>query len=238
MKNNYSPEQYKRFSNIFFVITIVCLIIGLPTLLFGGFIFVIVACITLYFSRSYKKLSNEDRQTENSIAFTQDDMEQFPLPYQIPIFSSDIGNESPLNRNNQFQALTDINTLNSYLEEAMKIANISSKLNMCTEDINFETIDESQSKLVFSPYTTTGKKSKYPLMLRFFTYNFFDFGEPSDSYKGEIYYLQDGNIGKARIVCRTNKIYTVNIGLIGTSLKIKSIESTDINGITHTLYKI
>lgn len=243
MKKQYSPKQYKKFSTIFLILAIVSLIIGIPTFAFGGFIFVIIACIALYFSISYKKLSNKPNQNqiqqrENDIIFTQDDFEQFSLPYQIPVFSSEKGNESALNKNNQFQALTDINTLNFYLNEAKEIANISSELNICTEDINFEKINESQSKLVFTPYTKTGKKSKYPLMFRFFTHNFFDFDDSSDSYRGEIYYMQDGNIGKARIICRTNGIYVVNIGLIGTSLKIKSIKNTGANGIEKTLYKV
>lgn len=191
------------------------------------------------FNISNKSIKN---QTSSSVEpktnyFSNKDMEQFSLPYQFPIFSSDKCTEFPLNTNNQFQALTDIKNINNFLKCAQNLAHIETPLEICTESINFININESQAKLILTPYTPTGKKSKYPLLLRFYTENFFIFNNADDSYKGELFYMQDGTIGKAHIICRTNKIYTINLGLIGTSLSIKSIESTTANGEKIFLYK-
>lgn len=189
----------------------------------------------IFFSIFYKKLSK--KPVQNHIQQTENDFKQFSTPYQISEFSNEKGNEFPLNKNNQLQALADIDALNFYLEEARETANIPSELSICAQDINFEKTNDSQSRLVFFPCTKTGKKPKYPFMLRFFTHNFFDLDISADSYRGEICYLQDGSIGKARVICRTGGIYIVNIGLIGTSLKITSIENAEANGIKKVLYK-
>lgn len=180
----------------------------------------------------------EKKADPPEIFFTNDDMEQFDLPYQMPIFSSKRGNNFHLNINNQYQANSDINLINSYLEEARQLAHIKCKLFICTNDIDYSFIGEGQTELICTPYTKTGKKAKYPLSLNFYTNNFFEFNNSTNSYKGEIYYMQDGSIGKARIVCRVREIYIIHLGLIGSSLKVKRIETIDSkHGLKTNLYK-
>lgn len=136
---------------------------------------------------------------------------------------------------NRFQALVDISYMNEFLKEACRLGNIKSKLEICTEEVLWK--GNEPSTLTKTPHTKTGKAPKYIVDL-FFTTRDSDEFEPIDNYFGHIYYMQDGSIGKAWLVCWIKKkMYCIHIGLVGTSLAIKKIETNAQNGEKEVIYK-
>ncbi len=63
----YSPKAYKTFSTIFTIIAIITFIIGIPTIMFGGWIFLIIGGICLYFAHSYSKMNKQAVTGNNQI---------------------------------------------------------------------------------------------------------------------------------------------------------------------------
>lgn len=63
----YSPKAYKTSSTIFVVIAIVTFIIGIPTIMFGGWIFLIIGGICLYFGIRYSKMNKQAVTGNNQI---------------------------------------------------------------------------------------------------------------------------------------------------------------------------
>lgn len=123
---------------------------------------------------------------------------------------------------NRFQALTDISYMNEFLKEARSLANIKQRLEICTEEVLWE--GESVSSLEKTPHTKTGKVPKYIVDFFFTTRDCMEC-DPPDYYLGHIYYMQDGSVGKAWVMCWIKKTgYRIDIGLVGTSLIIKKIE--------------
>ena len=143
-----------------------------------------------------------------------------PIDYSAIPYDLSVGWKSS---DNKFQALTDISYMNDFLREARKLGNIKQKLEICTEEILFD--GEGVSTLEKLPNTKTGKVPKYIAKLNFTTRSWEEF-EPQEHYFGDIYYMQDGTIGKACLVCWIRKkMYCIHIGLVGTSLVIKKIET-------------
>lgn len=156
--------------------------------------------------------------------FSEKDMEQFILPYEIPKFNSHVSNKKNLSNNNQIQAINDISLINNFLDYAYKNNYIKIKYSIPINNICFNSTNTDCSKLVFQPYTRTGKKSKYPLVLDYKTKGCYDYN-PNFAYWGEISYMQDGNIGKVRAICWIkHDMCVLNLGLIGSTLSIKSVE--------------
>lgn len=139
---------------------------------------------------------------------------------------------------NRYRALLDIAYMNEFLTEARKIGNIREHLEICTEEVLWD--GQCVSELIKIPHTKTGKVPKYIVDFRFATRDC-DAYEPSDNYFGDIYYMQDGTIGKAEIVCWEGKeMCKVFIGLQGTTLRIKKIQmlcGVGVNRTLKTIYK-
>lgn len=172
--------------------------------------------------------SKEEKQKEvhNAVVYQPIDYSAVPYDLKSGLNSSD----------NRFQALTDISFMNEFLKEARKLCNIKEPLEICTEEILWE--GQCVSKLERMPHTKTGKAPKYIVKLRFATRDSDEF-EPLDNYFGDIYYMQDGTIGKAWLVCWKRKtMYAIDIGLVGTSLVIKKVEtSSQKNPEKRVIYK-
>lgn len=175
---------------------------------------------------------------------TPEDMERFSgFRYQLncDIITDHGYNKMVLNKNNQFEALTDITYMNNFLKEARMLAPLP-LLEICTEEIDFlgnpEQNFEGMTHLELKPYTKTGKISKYPVILHYYTTNYTVF-DSTDNYFGHISYLQDGSIGKAKLICwEKNKLFIIQLGLIGTTLAIKRIETNSKSGAPREiLYK-
>lgn len=63
----YSPKAYKTFRTIFMIIAIVAFVIGVPTIKFGGWIFLIIGGICLYFGIRYSKMNKQAVTGNNQI---------------------------------------------------------------------------------------------------------------------------------------------------------------------------
>lgn len=129
------------------------------------------------------------------------------------------GWSSEKNRN---QALKDISLMNTFLEQVKDIADIRGHFGIELEQVKWG--GNSPSTFEYSPHTKTGKVPKYILILHFNTRDSEEY-EPPNNYFGDIYYMQDGSIGKANLVCWEGKImHKVELGLKGTTFIIKKIQ--------------
>ncbi len=142
-----------------------------------------------------------------------DDMVQFTeIKYNL---NCDIHNEHNayiiLDEHNQNIAKKDFAFINKIIQENMNLSyEIKHDLQIPIEEITFYEPDRAYSKLVCTPYTPTGKISKYPIYLVFKTnvsmeMEFFEDGTffriaPYDSTHGCLYYTKNGNIGKADVI--------------------------------------
>ena len=150
-----------------------------------------------------------------------------------------------INAINQATVLKDIEFMNSFIERAVTLANLKLPYKSPVENISFskevlgianETYTQYYSFFECTPYTPTGKDAKFPLVLHFATSNAYSINA-DNKYHGEIYYMQNGSIGKARLVCWIHSyLCVVNLSIIQNELDIKSVETTN-NGTKKTLYK-
>ena len=142
-----------------------------------------------------------------------------------------------LNKNNQYIALSAINYINSIMEESYSYTHFDESLYICTENIDFfypipmEKDSIANTYVECIPYTKTGRISKYPAILHFreqpekHIYN----GSTLYVYKvfGSIYFLADGNIGKANLSIQD---YWIQIRLNGLHLIVQRIGKNTPNG--------
>lgn len=168
-------------------------------------------------------------------AFTIKDMYQFDdIPFEWN-FVMNLNHTNGiawfmLNKNNQYIALSAINFINNTLINNFSDINFEQKLYICTENIDFDyprpmNINSIANTYVECiPYTKTGHISKYPAIL-----HFKEFPEKINSGEyfyyiypvyGDIYFMSDGNIGKADLTI--NK-YQIQLRLKGLNLKIRKI---------------
>lgn len=142
---------------------------------------------------------------------------------------------------NQEKLIADVLSLNQYIEESKKdLPQIPKDLIIKKEDISFK--KDSPSFLECKPYTPTGKVSKYPLTAHFLNNKSGDWEKDAlRSINGEIYYMQDGSIGKARIICWYKHIgYFYELKCVGRSFvldKIKYTGEVDSKGLPSVIYK-
>lgn len=172
-----------------------------------------------------KNIEVEIKSNEKPIVYQNIDYSAIPYDLSKEWESSD----------NKIQALSTISYMNQFLKEARKLGNIKERLEICTEEILWT--GNEVSKLVKTPHTKTGKVPKYIVDFFFTTRDCMEC-EPQDHYLGHIYYMQDGGIGKAWVMCWIKKVgYRIDIGLVGASLIVKKIEKRTINGEMKVVYK-
>ena len=82
-------------------------------------------------------------------------------------------------------------------------------------------------RLLVPSYTGTGKLPKFPMEL---------FADASDKLFARIYYLQNGEIGKAEIISWSDRCYEVSLAMIDGALDIKAIYVT--NPVTNEKQKM
>ncbi len=130
----------------------------------------------------------------------------------------------------------DILQLNDYLLQATALVKIVPNLQINANDIEFrfdKVLPDEPIEFctfIYTPDTPTGKASKYPLKLGFYC-------KRTSNIQGEIEYLQNGEIGKARIIIwYKGTLYLVHI-LDKKGIKaITKIETTNKNGERITIY--
>lgn len=214
-------------SAIVFLLGIISCIFSLKT----GIIMIVSGVLFWNIGAKVLKLSEFDEEVIKDDKIEEEKVHQ-PIDYSAIPYDLSVGWKSS---DNKFQALTDISYMNDFLKVACKLGNIKQKLEICTEEILFD--GEGVSTLEKLPNTKTGKAPKYIVKLTFTTKSWEEF-EPQEHYFGDIYYMQDGTIGKAWLVCWIKKkMYCIHIGLVGTSLAIKKIETNAKNGEKEVIYK-
>lgn len=89
---------------------------------------------------------------------------------------------------------------------------------------------------LFNSFTPSGRPSKYPEVLKFVTKEEEDF---TDNIFGDVYYLKNGEIGKARIIIwKDHKVFTVNIISNKGQLMVNRIYGMNDEHKTILLYKL
>lgn len=87
-----------------------------------------------------------------------------------------------------------------------------------------------ETHYVFTPFTKTKRPSKYPLSVR---YSYAQSNNDTPAVFGNIYYLQNGTIGKAEEIfwIKQHEGYVINLGQTKGELVLKNIEHlTPLNG--------
>ena len=132
--------------------------------------------------------------------------------------------------------IKDILQLNDYLLQAMSLVKTFPNLRINANDIEFRfdkvLPDEPANfcTFIYTPNTPTGKASKYPLKLGFYC-------KRTSNIQGEIEYLQNGEIGKVRIIIwHKETLYLVHILDKKGTKAITKIETTNKNGERITVY--
>lgn len=192
-----------------------------------------------------KQKEEQLREKAHLNAISRSDMEQFHFEnYKMeePFYDNNkcIMLISDENKN---QIAHDLSLLDTYIEPYRKSLCIENNLYINPSELKFDTLkhDKTNTTLYFTyfeckPYTKTEKKSKFPLILHYATPAYHEFNPPTDFF-GNIYYLQDGNIGKARLTYWiSHTMYSFELGLTGQTLEVKKVEKA-VNGNKSLLYK-
>lgn len=178
-----------------------------------------------------KQERNRKSMVDISNHVTVDDMAKFTnLPFELRwVLNLQHTNGIAwfsLNKNNQYIALSALSYINDIFTQADSYLPDGNELYICTENICFDYIrpicpDSFPGTYVeCTPYTVTKKISKYPMVLHFTEID----GEPiilNRSSYGSIFFMHDGNIGKADITIGT---FIIQLRLIGISLMIRRID--------------
>ncbi len=121
----------------------------------------------------------------------------------------------------------DILQVNILLDEASQKCDSIPITRIKKENIIFKPnrqFDDDFTHFIYSPFTKTGKLSKYPYYIKFTLDGGFS-GEKS--LFGNIYFTKDNQIGKAWIVSWLNhKCYTINCAIKDKRLQVTRIDLT------------
>ena len=192
-----------------------------------------------------KQSEDQQKEEERLKSISLSDMEQFHFTnYKMeePFFD----NQKCImlvNTENKDQIRKDLLSLDTYVKRHCESLGIKEDLHINPSNLKFDTSIHSKTNttLYFSyfecnPYTKTGKKSKFPLILHYATPAYHEFNPPTNFF-GNIYYMQDGSIGKAHLIYWINHImYSFALGLTGKTLEVKKIEKS-IDGNRSIIYK-
>lgn len=194
-----------------------------------GLIGKIIESAYIYNKFSTKKLFFKE---ENYVSVNTDS-----LKYDVSKMKSIRGFYLP-NVSDKDNITKDILQLNDYLLQATTLVRMFPNIQIDANDIEFRfdkvLPDESTEfcTFIYTPNTPTGKTSKYPLKLGFYC-------KRTSNIQGEIEYLQNGEIGKSRIIIwHKGILYLVHI-LDKKGIKaITKIETTNKNGERITIYNV
>lgn len=143
-------------------------------------------------------------------------------------YHPDYENRTFPNINEQHQILYYVDSFNESLSDIGRELDIND-LHVYTESVKFGYYDKNYSRfktfIDFHPYTKTGKKAKYPVSVGFTTEDDIDFTAPTHDFEtGRIYFMKDGNIGKARITLfRNHSSYSVYYKMFGVNLIVDRV---------------
>ena len=155
-----------------------------------------------------------------------------PIDYSALPFIMD----QPLMENHNYAVVMEcISLLNQYLDKAQGLVRLKSVFYIDAHELIFS--GGPCTYLEKCENTKTGKVPKYIAILHFATTGT-QIYEALKQYDGEIYFMQDGTIGKGRICCWEKKDHiVVNIGMKGSTLIVKNIEGLNKKSERIVLYK-
>lgn len=153
---------------------------------------------------------------------TNEDMAQFtnmPFHFRDPIKTYGPGSIDPwymeLGWENEANALDQIAQLNAIVQQSYRLST-EIPLGLCIPENRI-----SRTGIICTPYTKTGKISKYPCYLYFIVDD-----TPGNQTSGRIYYAQDGSMGKARIALwKDHVIYSLSYKTVGVSFVLDKVET-------------
>lgn len=176
-----------------------------------------------------------------------EDMQQFTrIPYQWcgPIQKSISPNRHSfaymdLDQQNQSIARQALQYIDSFIQESHSLSKFIPK-DICIpiDQMVYHQYSAfyGYTRLMCTPYTPTGKISKYPVSLSFTTRLDSDF----DETHGVLFYTVDGNISKANVNCWRKKFgFFYEFKTIGRTFvlfRIKSTVKTTSNGLPDVIY--
>lgn len=158
--------------------------------------------------------------------------EKLPFNFQSPLYR-EVGQEKfyLFTDDNKYIAKQHILSLNAFLEDAVNLVPQMPAHKITT--VSFVPDGEDYINYTFFkcvPYTNAGKVSKYPMEVHFRT-NKFGIDSAKDNIFGEIYYMANGEMGKAKIVCWKNKKnHVIECAIKDDELTISKIYSNDSTG--------
>ena len=179
-----------------------------------------------------KKLKPIDVERELVQAVTTQDMIQFTaMPYQLDCEVKHYVQDGAhpfayidLNSANRKAAKEALQFIDAFIRKSPLLSRqIPSGIHIPIEEMYFTPNKQTgYTRIMCTPYTKTGKKSKYPLYLHFTT----DLRILDHETHGQLYYAQDGSIGKANVYVWINHVgYLYYFKTIGKTLVIDKIES-------------
>ncbi len=134
-----------------------------------------------------------------------------------------------------FEGIEVINQLLSTIKKQLKVREL---LTIPTSEIVFNSnfSEKLYTYFEYSPLTTSGKQSKYPLELYITTREHYE-ASPNFECFGSIGYLKDNRIGSATLNFWYNsRGYHINLGMIDDKLSVKKVEQS-LKGTKTTIYK-
>lgn len=185
-----------------------------------------------------QEMDAEKKEADKEVLYTCKDTERFAHNFKFDVSHDCIpGNILYFNDHvSRFEILSDINLMNEYLKQARSIGNIRKKYEICVDEISFD--GPNASYIEVCPYTNTGKFSKYPIIVHYFTPNYDLFDAP-DNYFGHISYFEDGTIGAATLINWIGKtMLQVDLKTVGRELVISKIITINAKGIKAEVYNI
>lgn len=121
-------------------------------------------------------------------------------------------------------AKSEIKKMNNVIKESIKnYPNIPQKLSIPIASIVFHSYTHGYTRIMCTPKTYTGKKSKYPYTLFFCT----DLSKTQNTTHGELTYGQDGEVQKARVIFwRNSNMFLLNFKTINGKLTFTEMEQS------------
>ena len=192
---------------------------------------------------------NEDKEKEAKLrSITKEDMEQFKFTnFEIvdPFYDNKMC-IMLISEHTKRQIVSDMQMLNEVIRSACGLAGINIPIHLPIDDLVFgakimnakngEKFKQYYTFFQCEPYTKTGKLSKYPLILRYATKARHEYNQKEDHF-GEVYYRQDGVIGKCRLnFWYQHTGYFFEFALVEDTIVVKKVE-TAYGGDKKVLYK-
>lgn len=111
---------------------------------------------------------------------------------------------------------SEIETMNTLIKESIgKYPSIPQNLKIPANELVFHSPNYGYTRIMCTPKTYEGNRSKYPYTLYFCT----DLSKRANTTHGELTYGQDGNVQKATVVFwRNNKQYVLNFKIVDGNL--------------------